>query len=554
LKVKLNDSFYFILLCTLLGCASRVAPDGGPRDKTSPEVVSTIPNQQALNIKPKKVEFEFNEFIQLKDGGSGILISPPLSNPPQALLQGKSLILKFDEELDDSTTYTITVSSSVADLTEGNLLEPYSFVFSTGNILDSLSCSGIVKDAFTGKAVKDALVLIYTSAEDSLPKTTLPRYFAKTNESGDFAIKNMKQGEYTVFALKDANSNYLYDQPGESIGFLDTTVKIDSQNVSIPPINLSVETPKKQRLIKSSFNAPFTLELKYALAPDSIKLRSFDGQKVNFHKSKESTPDSLQLHLQRVEGDSLKLYVYNSLGDSIKVDTLELKTRSTLAAGPKSKRKPAADTSLKVTTNIDKGKLLPSSDFEVFTSFPSSLSDSLLTFWRIENDTTVAQVKVGKDPYSFYAEPPPAQGRSVEFIALPGTFKDIYGNLSDTLRVDFRRMDMDETGNIELLFEHAEKDSHTLILEILDSKKKTIYQSDIQRSDSLFIKELSPGSYSLRVIEDKNSNGIWDPTNYDTKEQAESVYYYSEEIAVRAGWDISVEWINKKNKKIKLQE
>ena len=542
------------MLCILWGCASRVAPDGGPRDKTAPEVVSTIPSQQTLNIKPKKVEFEFNEFIQLKDGGSGILISPPLRNQPQALLQGKSLILKFDEELDDSTTYTITVSSSVADLTEGNLLEPYSLVFSTGNILDSLSCYGIVKDAFTGKALKDALVLIYTSNEDSLPKTTLPRYFAKTNEAGEYFIRNMKQDEYTAFAIKDANSNYLYDQPGESIGFPDMSIKIDSQNVPIPTINLSVETPKKQRLIKNSFSAPFTIELKYALTPDSIELKGFDGEEINYNKSKESAPDSLILHLERITGDSLKLYAFSSIGTSVQIDTLEYKTKSTLGAGSKSRRKPTADTSLKVTTNIEKGKLLPSSNFEVNTSFPSILSDTLLTYWRIENDTTEAVIKIGKDPYTFSAEPPLAQGRAVEFIAFPGAFKDIYGNISDTLRVDFRRIDMEETGNIELLFENEREESKGLILEILDSKKKIVYKNILQRSDSLFISELNPGSYSLRIIDDKNLNGAWDPVNYDTKEQAELVYYYSEEISVRAGWDISVEWIIRKNKKLKLKE
>ncbi len=415
-------------------------------------------------------------------------------------------------------------------------------VFSTGEILDSLNCSGIVKDAYTGKPVKNALILLYTSSEDSLPKTTLPRYFAKTNEAGLYSISNIKKGQYTVFSLVDANTNYLYDQPGESIGFIDNPVEIDSQNVALPDINLSVETPKVQRLIKSSFNAPFSVELKYALPPDSIRLMDFGNNLINFYRSTTSTSDSLTLHLERISGDSLKFYVLSSIADSLSIDTLEFKTKSAVPAGLKSKRKAAPDTGLKVLSNIDKGKLLPSSKFEIYTSFPCSLSDSLLTFWRIENDTLDAIIEPGSDPYTFFATPPDAPGRSVEFVALAGAFKDIYGHNSDTVRIDFRRMETEETGNIELLFENAGEASKALILEVLDAKKKVIFSKMLLSSDSLFIKELNPGSYSMRIIDDKNLNGKWDPANYTTKEQAELVYYYTEDIAVRAGWDIAVEW------------
>ncbi|MEX1188126.1 MAG: Ig-like domain-containing protein [Bacteroidia bacterium] len=554
MKLNLVNYFQFLALLCFWGCASRVAPDGGPRDEQAPEVITTMPAQKSLNIFPAKVEFEFNEFIQLKDGGSGILISPPMIKPPLSVLKGKNLILKFEEELEAQTTYTITLGASVADLTESNLLEPYSLVFSTGDILDSLSCSGIVKDAFTGKAMKDVMVLLYTSAEDSLPKTTLPRYFGKTNENGQYTINNIKEGEYSLFALKDVNNNYLYDQPGEKIGFISERIALDTQVVNIPLIYLSAEIPEKQRLIKSDFSLPFTLLLKYAKAPDSLLIQDFARNKVNFYKSDVSIPDSLILHLERTSGDSLKLFVKNFENGDFNEDTLELKLSISAAAGLKSKRKAAPDTSLKLSTNIEKGKLLPKAVFELYSSYPAVLNDTLKTYWRIENDTTEAILETGKTPYVFTAKTPLAPGRAVEFIAFPGAINDIYGRRSDTLRVDFRRMDEEEIGNIEILFEDLGKDTLNLIIEVLDAKSKVVFRQSIQKSDSLFITELNPGSYSMRLIDDKNLNTTWDPADFKNKLQAESTYYYSGDIAVRAGWDISVEWIIRENKKAKIEE
>src|SRR5690606_25131542 len=49
---------------------------------------------------------------------------------------------------------------------------------------------------------------------------------------------------------------------------------------------------------------------------------------------------------------------------------------------------------------------------------------------------------------------------------------------------------------------------------------------------------LEPRTYKLRVILDKNNNGIWDLANVETETQPETMYYYKDIIHLRANWEL----------------
>ena len=48
----------------------------------------------------------------------------------------------------------------------------------------------------------------------------------------------------------------------------------------------------------------------------------------------------------------------------------------------------------------------------------------------------------------------------------------------------------------------------------------------------------------MRIIEDVNSNGMWDSGNIISKKQAEKVTPYINEINIRDNWSVVVEWAN----------
>ena len=71
---------------------------------------------------------------------------------------------------------------------------------------------------------KDFYVLLYHDGADSLPLTTLPDYVSKSLADGSFLLKNIAPGDYKIFALKDVNSNVLFDLPNEEIAFQEELV------------------------------------------------------------------------------------------------------------------------------------------------------------------------------------------------------------------------------------------------------------------------------------------------------------------------------------------
>ncbi|MEZ5173304.1 MAG: carboxypeptidase-like regulatory domain-containing protein, partial [Bacteroidia bacterium] len=421
-------------------------------------------------------------------------------------------------------------------------LEPFSLVFSTGSKLDSLGCQGRLTNAFSGEPVKDALVMLYRDDIDSLPKSTLPRYFARTNEAGQYEIQNVKSGNYKLFALKDQNSNYLYDQPGELIGFPEHLISIDSAKTPIPEIRLSAEVASDQRLVKSEFEEPGMVTLKYSIAPDTVYFTDFSGNSLQFFLTEESKRDSLNFLFKRFEGDSVKLFAHSYLGGQGRVDTLEFRAKKVKPLGRKGSRNTAKDTSLAFSSSIEAKKLLPSEKLILKSNYPCQLSDSANFNWIIAGDTTVAALPVSLSPFNFEFIPPSAESKAIYLIGASGSFIDIYGHSSDTIKTDFRVMEEDETGNLEILVFDSTNTDKVVILELTDSKGAVKFKKSISGNDSLLIRNLRPGTLKLRAIVDANSNGKWDPANYNLKTQPELVYRYSEEITIRAGWDLAVEW------------
>ena len=209
-------------------CAKVGAPMGGPSDKIPPMVVSSKPGNYRKNFKGERLEITFDEFVTIKNLSSELIVSPPLKERTTMRVRGKTFILNLNNKLRDSITYTFNFGNAITDFHEGNVLENYEFVVSTGDVLDSLTVTGRVLQAEDLQPGKDpALVMLYSNMNDSAPLQEIPVYLGKTGKEGDFTINNIKTGTYKIFALKDANSNMLYDLPDEWIAFSDSAFVFD---------------------------------------------------------------------------------------------------------------------------------------------------------------------------------------------------------------------------------------------------------------------------------------------------------------------------------------
>ena len=80
------------------------------------------------------------------------------------------------------------------------------------------------------------------------------------------------------------------------------------------------------------------------------------------------------------------------------------------------------------------------------------------------------------------------------------------------------------------------------LVQLIDDTEIIYRQSAIHSDTSLNYNFLDPRSYRLKVIEDLNNNNEWDPGNYLLHTQPERVFYYKENLTVRANWDVDVKW------------
>src|SRR5665647_437787 len=134
----------------LLGyaCANRSqGPTGGPKDETPPQVVKSNPKNGTVNFTKKQIQIEFDELVSIEKASENVIISPPQLKPPDVKSYGKKISVDFNDDLMDSTTYSINFGNAIVDLNEKNALKNYLFSFATGAEIDTLKISGTVINA-----------------------------------------------------------------------------------------------------------------------------------------------------------------------------------------------------------------------------------------------------------------------------------------------------------------------------------------------------------------------------------------------------------------------
>ena len=207
----------------LVACASIGSPEGGPRDYTPPQVTKTSPEPGSVNFKGNKVEITFDEIVNLKDQQKKVIVSPAPRTAPLIRAVGKKLTVEFRDPLEENTTYVIDFSNAIEDNNEGNQLDGYTFAFSTGDEIDSLAVSGMVLRAKDLEPMQYIIVGLHSNLDDTAFTNVPLERVSRTNDRGQFTIRNLKPGNYHVFAINDVDGDYRMART-EDIAFLDEIV------------------------------------------------------------------------------------------------------------------------------------------------------------------------------------------------------------------------------------------------------------------------------------------------------------------------------------------
>ncbi len=616
-------------------CANIIPPTGGPRDTIPPELVSSEPPNYSTRFTGTAIRIEFDEFIQLRNINQQFIITPPQLERPEFRVRGRNLLIDLDTELIPNTTYTLNFGEAIVDLNEGNVLTNFEFVFSTGDIIDSLYYSGIVLNAFNNEPEEGVVVMLYDNLHDSVPYRQMPLYARRTGKDGRFRLNNLRTDTFKVFALRDAGNNYLYDQPGEeAIAFLedllvpgfhpdaagpdflpDTLVSEEAMTITEePPVTGLAWQPAEPEMqqepdtiaaqqqewaaIQAGLHDVDTIPVAgdyYDPAPpfgfrtgDTLFLFKEEAGRQYIRRTERSRPGELLFvfNLPVAPGwlaeplnfdppENWMLTERNSRNDSIWLWITDAETRSTeslrfavsyRADGPSDSIRTVTDTInlnyVERTTTRRQAATAEEPVLEVTfgtaargnmelnrnlrLSFPSPLNSfdySLMDLAVIrDNDTVSRSFKLTADSlqirrYNLITEW--LEAEEYRFTALPGAFEDIFGVLSDSLRLVFRTRAKDDYGSIVLNLSGVK--GH-LIVQLINDRGTVIREAYTGEDTTITFDFLQPGQFRLKAIFDDNENRKWDTGNYLKGIQPERVLFYHSVIVTRANWSIEENW------------
>ncbi|MBI5916119.1 MAG: Ig-like domain-containing protein [Bacteroidetes bacterium] len=552
--------------CLLTGCAHPVAPEGGPRDTQPPQLDSLHSTRNfQTRFQKQTIVLAFDEWVELRDVFTQVVISPPLEKRPEIVRKKKTIQVIFDEteKLRDSATYVINFGQAIRDLTEGNAA-PLVFVFSTGDYIDSLSVEGSIADAWTGKPVDKALFMLYENQADSVVRTERPFYFALTDKDGNFKVSNVKSGSFKVAALLDQNLNYRFDNDAEQIGFLDTafvlrgkpvmktdsvvadSVRLDSlfpdsvATASVGPrpvsskINLKIFQEEKPLFLRSKeVNRYGQVKLGFNQPPGEARV-AFDsvGQTVFF----ETEKDTLRLwyHLER--DTSWNVYVQrDTLTDTVLVKN-GLRSGFVAAAKLEATAKPAAKPA------AAPGKLTPGQPFTLTFNHPLAGFNAANIRLLEDSTKTAVQPRLRIDSIerrTLLIDHAWKEGRPYEVQLLSGSVTDMFGlTNADSIGRSFTVGLRKEFGTLTLkaLSLNPEK---AYVIRLLDRSEAVVQSWAVSNVDKFEAKLdlLPPAIYSVELIEDLDRNGRWTTGNYDLHRQPERFTRKALE-ALRANWEL----------------
>ena len=529
-KTFSNILFFIAISLVFFRCANRGTASGGERDETPPAIIKEEPANFSINFDSDEIRIYFDEYIKFKNIQKQLIVSPPM-NPEPVLTPisaaSKYISIKILDTLQPNTTYAFNFGQSIEDNNEGNPYPFYRYVFSTGPVIDSLSVKGLVTEAFEYETPEFVSVLLHevdSTYTDSIVFKKKPKYISVTDSLSQFSIENIKAGTYLLTALKEENTNYIYQPKDDKFGFRSQFITVPSDTAYV--LRLFNQDPEF-KFSRARQLAENRIGFAYEGSPDSLSVKilsevpeefgsittkafetdtlnywmrpKFDSDSLLFQVSYLSQKDTVSVRMKTMDKDSL---IINSVNTSLKPDTA-FQLRSTI---------PLLSVDNSKASIIDKDSLAVKGQLSIDELRP-----------------TLANFKFDLKENNTY-----------DVLFLPGAFIDFYGAKNDTLRLNARTKLLTDYGNIRVVLRNAK---YPIIVQFVTSNGEVKEEQIVKGPGPIDFKNIDPGIYFLRAIFDTNENGKYDSGNFLKKIQPERVSYAEEPVEVRANWEEITEFI-----------
>ncbi|MBP3550945.1 MAG: Ig-like domain-containing protein [Alistipes sp.] len=580
-------------------CANIMTPEGGPKDTLPPVIVKLDPGNFATNFKAKKIFIEFNEFVQIKDQNKEMFTSPAMNKLPLLTTRGKGIVITIRDTLKENTTYAIDLGSAIRDNNEGNPLNAMRYVFSTGDKVDSMMCSGYTADSYKADSVSRTFIWFYIA--DSLPSTPgydstifnrKPDAIARAQNNGIFIAQNLKPVNYRIYAIGDKNDNQLYEAGTDMVGLLDTVynpatmpefaIWFDSLRMypsAEPQLYFRMFTDKafvNQRLVDAQrpeqkkavlfFNADYP-------RIDSLVFDNISSDKILidpqtngrdtvalwFNVPAEELPDTIKGQIVYYRHDSLRQL--SKTREPLKlawrlIETKEQEKERERIEKEKAKAKAEGreykDPNAKnpFSLKISAGKEVnPEKGFNITFGTPAVKFDSTAM------EIAIVDENKNKTPIKWHLERDSMNMCRWKVIAdwkektnyrlyIPKkSVTDVMGYENDSTVVEFATYDPEKFATVSLNITGVGRSKYILLL--TDSSGKTLQEIKDVKSGKYRFNFVTPGDIRLRIIEDKNGNGKWDSGDVLSGLQPERAEAYFNErgedlFTTKMNWDFEI--------------
>lgn len=552
----------FVPMLLVPSCANTTqSPTGGKKDTIPPYLVDIkpLPGTISVPIEGAKLTFTFNEYVTLKQA-KNITLSPPQQKPVKAKLNGKSVIITFEEALLPETTYTLDFNDAIADNNEGNIYPGYTYVFSTGTKIDSMLITGTVVNCNDLKAVKGATVLLYRDLADSAVFLHRPYASARTDDWGFFRLPFIKDTVYRLYAIKDETSNYIYDPDTDLIAFVDSIITPGMRACdTIPEMlkyemddTLNIETRKSEyqlRLFREKPSKQFLKDSKRTgqrsayisfHAPnvwiDSLWIKGFGNEKIISQFN--ILQDSLEIWVndRKEMPDTFHLWVNYRKTDSLGRLKPELEhLRLAMEGGKKSIRKSRRELKHEDTICVYKLNVVPETveqeGFELIFDQPIIYEEFNKLQFRYLNPKQKefkGEFSVEQDSLNlrrYLIKPRLEMKTGFEyFLKVPAhSFRDISGFWCDSTEVKVTLPNDEKLSKLNLIMKGVDR---KIIVDLLSDKKdEPLRQYVIDSDTTLEFPYLKEGRYRVRLTDDGNRNSIVDTGSLLEHRQPEMVCF-----------------------------
>jgi uncharacterized protein (DUF2141 family) len=549
--------FFLSPLFFLNNCANRMAPTGGPKDTLPPFLKESIPRNQGINHQGNLLIIKFNEWIREKELLKQLIITPSLKQGFTFKVNRDKLeITILDSALRANTTYNFNFRKGIEDISEGNVAvmdtikrEPLRLAFSTGNTIDTLEISGKVVNLLTNQPIKDAVISLYRMDDTLRVDRDKPYYYTLADEKGVFRIENIRAGKYQIYAIADKDNNSIYREP-EAIGFIAGGIAVgDTAKNNNLLLQMAIENNSKPKFERvRPLDAELLLEFSEGLRYAQVEVIDAPQKDLLAYNLDEKGKTLKLFNLQAVyDSLNLRILARDSVGnaldttakvafkkveekenrrrkdENVKVNTLDFEMELRTGGGIE-KNLELDFTFDKPIKSLDFQKLNYQLDKDTLKTYPLLLEKDTASYrW----DATRSRLSITKK-ISLKAE--------MEITVDSAAFINVK---NETNRAKNQSFKLKDAANFATISGKVVSNEPNFIIQLLNDKFDLI--SERKNAKTFEFLYLPAGTYQIRVIVDKNNNGVWDSSNVLKNLPAEPVYFrvMQNNGKVKERWEIT---------------